>query len=141
MIFRTMTLSVIKKHLSRLFENVYFTFGRDTFTDDPADGVVKLRDRLVALVEGKVGEVNGSTTAGEHYVLTGSPGDRHYALAHIRREQILRYTNFAPGWPGGRQGDYESRVAIQTPLIIEGNPFRITKDTAEPTKVVLKVDG
>ena len=135
-----MTLGLIKKHLSRLFENVYFTFGRDTFTDDPGDGVVKLRESLVALIEGKVGEVNGSTTAGEYYVLTGIPSDMHYALAHIRGQEILRRTNFKPGWPSNRQGNHESRVAIHTPLIIEGNPFRITKDTAEPTRMVLKVD-
>lgn len=135
-----MTLSVIKKRRSRLFENFYFTFGRDTFTDDPEDGVVKLRDSLVALVEGKVGEVDGCTTAGEHYVLSGIPSDRHYALAHFRGEQLLRYTNFAPGWPDSPEGRSAPQLAIHTPLIIEGNPFRITKDTAEPTKVVLKVD-
>ena len=135
-----MALSVIKKHLSRLFENVYFTSGRDAFTDDPGDGVVKLRESLVALIEGQVGEVNGSTTAGEYYVLTGTPGDRHYALAHVRGQEILRYTNFKPGWPGNRQGNHESRAALQTPLIIEGNPFRITKETAEPARMVLKVD-
>jgi len=136
-----MVLSVIKKRLSRLFENVYFTFGRDTFTDDPADSVVKLRDSLVALVEGKVGEVDGCTTAGEHYVLTGLPSDRHYALAHIRGQEILRYTNFKPDWPGSPAGNSASRIAIQTPLIIEGNPFRITKDTADTTKIVLMVNS
>ena len=135
-----MTFSVIKKHLSRLFENVYFTAGRDTFTGDPGDDVVQLRDSLVALVEGKVGEVDGCMTAGEYYVLTGVPRDRHYALAHIRGERILRYTNFAPGWPSNRQGNHESRVAIQTPLRIEGNPFRVTKETAEPAVMALKVD-
>ena len=135
-----MKLGAIKKRLSRLFENVYFTFGRDTFTDDLGDGVVQLRDSLVALIEGKIGEVDGCTTAGEYYVLTGASGDRHYALAHIRGQEILLYTNFEPGWPSIRQGDHESRAAIQTPLITEGNPFRVTKDTAEPTKIVLKVD-
>lgn len=117
--------------LSRaMFENWYFSFSRAKWTDDPGCRVVRLRNQIVDLIEGRITEVTGATTAEEIYLL--APGNNQYTLTRICAKKIVEGTYFKQEDP-----------LIFNPRFLEirGNPYRITqKASPQNSEISLQVE-
>ncbi|HUE84062.1 MAG TPA: hypothetical protein VMM84_18310 [Pyrinomonadaceae bacterium] len=109
--------------------DLYIVRSRAVWTDDPKYDVVCLRNKIIALVDDRIGEVTGVTEPEEFYLL--APGDNRYALARIRGGLIIEGTYFQRGWLDNLK-TASLDVSI-TPRILEirGKPYKITK-TANP---------
>ena len=151
--------------ISTLFIIAYFNFGCSRYTDNPQNTVVKLRDGIVDLVEGRTNELTGNPTTGETFVFIdgymSAPSDfrslavtpnlrndlaqivphtERYVIARIRGDRIEEYTYFEQGWPRD-PADKQSPIIIKScPLLIEGD-YKIRKEYNSDGQVVLKVEN
>jgi hypothetical protein len=117
------------------------------FTEAENSKTVNLRNQLISLAKGEMKEIRGNTGADEGYVLMygymndiregnlslsdrlrsklsdiSPPKDYEiYVLAHVQGDNILEYTEWNDD--GKRLPDHPY---IKSPVIIRGNPYRVT---------------
>jgi hypothetical protein len=120
-----MLYKVLNRRFRAIFDDLYFSYSDATWTDDPESIVVQLRKRIVELVEGRISEIIGTTTREEMYLL--APGDGRYALARVRKDEIIEGTYFERGWPCNQEDPSSPLIIIPRLLEIRGHPYRITK--------------
>ena len=106
--------------------------------DDPNSRIVNLRNSIIDLVEDRVPEVRGVTAAEESFIFHNGRPDE-YCLGRIIEAELKELSYFNPGWPCDE--DRQSRAEVDPrPLVIEGNPFRITKKRETASQIVLEVE-
>jgi hypothetical protein len=131
-----------------------FVSCKNEYTKDPQSDVVKLRNDLRDFAAGNLQEVRGHTLQNDTYVLLYgyqgpldslpipetlqrelkalTPYDyERYVLVHIVGDEIKEYTQWEPGddplfWP--------------LPLMIRGDPFKITAEQRERYKVTIRLE-
>ena len=131
-----MKLNLMNRLLSGPLKDLYFSYNRVAWTDDPTSGVVQLRDRIVDLIEGRTDLVTGTTTRGERYIFAKADG--RYALIRIVNERFAEGTYFERGWPY-KHGEGPN-LAIQ-PLEIRGMPYTIVKkESVTPAESALTLE-
>jgi hypothetical protein len=135
-----MLYKALNRRFRAIFDDLYFSYSDATWTDDPEYIVVQLRKRIVELVEGRISEVNGTTSPEEKFLL--APGDGRYALARVRKDEIIEGTYFEWGWPGNQENPSSPLIIIPRLLEIRGDPYKITKkEDAQLSQVVLKIEN
>lgn len=130
----------LNRRFRAIFDDLYFSYSRARWTDDPEYIVVQLRKRIVELVEGRISEITGTTTPEEMYLL--APGDGRYALARVCEEEIIEGTYFERGWPCNQEDPSSPLIIIPRLLEIRGHPYKITKkEEPQLSHVVLKIEN
>lgn len=131
-----------------------FVSCRSAYTEDPRSGVMKLRNDLKGLAVGTLPEVRGHTLQNESYVLLyGYQGPldslpipqglqkelkaltpldyERYVLVHVVGDEIKEHTQWE------RRDD---PLFAPLPLLIQGNPFRITADQRTRYEVTVRLE-
>ena len=133
-----MLCETISRILSKLSPNLYWCWSAAVIVDDPNSSIVKLRNRIIDLVEDRLPEIEGVTASEESYLFHNGRPDE-YCLARIVNGELKEISYFNPGWPCDE--DKLSRLEVDPrPLLIEGNPFRITKKRETASQIVLEVE-
>jgi hypothetical protein len=99
--------------------------------------VVKLRNDIVDLIEGRILHITGATGINEAYLFIKS-NDR-YILVRTHKGKSREYTFFQQDWPASLNVIPKLVIATEG-FEIRGSPYKITKDSDELGRIVLKLE-